>query len=135
MSKAETITPLGFNVLVEIVEHENKTKGGIILEALHCRVHEPDNGAHDADENACTHPVESTNLKLLDVRDRRAPLGAKEATPPDDRVPPNLWAPNGHPFTVRSRDPNLTRFLLLDHLPWADGGGPPGRAGAQVQDQ
>ena len=31
MTKAETITPLGFNVLVEIVEHENKTKGGIIL--------------------------------------------------------------------------------------------------------
>ena len=31
MSKAETITPLGFNVLVEIVEHEDTTKGGIIL--------------------------------------------------------------------------------------------------------
>lgn len=31
MSKVETITPMGFNVLVEIVEHETKTKGGIIL--------------------------------------------------------------------------------------------------------
>ncbi len=31
MSKAETIHPLGFNVLVEIVEHANKTKGGILL--------------------------------------------------------------------------------------------------------
>lgn len=31
MTKAETITPLGFNVLVEIVEHENKTKSGLFL--------------------------------------------------------------------------------------------------------
>lgn len=32
MTKTKTtVTPLGFNVLVEIVEFENKTKGGIII--------------------------------------------------------------------------------------------------------
>ncbi len=31
MTKANNITPLGFNVLVEIVEYEEKTQGGIII--------------------------------------------------------------------------------------------------------
>lgn len=31
MTQIEPIIPSGFNVLVEIIEHEEKTKGGIIL--------------------------------------------------------------------------------------------------------